>query len=198
MNENELKTRLQHDAELFSKFFDEELCKRIKNEVSAQLAPMPARSPNHLALLYAVLICSSILMGIGIWSVMRHHTPTVPGSLPGADMTVSQSDSRMNIMPSQVGLSQEPAPIQSPQRQAQPPVFDVPNGTLFDLSVPKPQSLEEISMVLIPGHGLVRLNQNAKPQSEAEENVMETESALDFLNEATEVVRVPMGWILEE
>lgn len=113
-------------------------------------------------------------------------------------MTVSQSDSRMNIMPSQVGLSQEPAPIQSPQRQAQSPVFDVPNGTLFDLSVPKPQSLEEISMVLIPGHGLVRLNQNAKPQSEAEENVMETESALDFLNEATEVVRVPMGWILEE
>lgn len=198
MNENELKTRLQHDAELFSKVFDEELFKRIKNDFSAQPAPLPASNSHHLALFYATLICSSIFMGIGIWSLMQHHTKMDPNPMPQANVTVCQSDSRMNIMPSQVGLSQEPVSVQTPSHQTQPSVFDAPNGTLFDLTVPKPQSLEDIPMVLIPGHGLVRLNRNANPQSEVEENANETESALNFLNEATEVVRVPMGWILEE
>lgn len=198
MNENELKNRLQHDAELFAKGFDEELCKRIKNEIYNHPLPSRQRRSHHYALQYAVLICSSILLGIGIWSLMQHHTPTAPTAVPGSGLTMCQSDSRLNIMPSQVGLSPESVSVQTPPCQAQPSVFDVPNGTLFDLSVPKPQSLEEMSMVLIPGHGLVRLRHNANPQPEVEENAMETESALNFWNEATEVVRVPMGWILEE
>ncbi|MBR4489981.1 hypothetical protein IKP13_05035, partial [bacterium] len=195
MDENELKNRLQHDAELFSKVFDEELCRRIKNEISGQRNLLYARKNHQFVLQYAVLICSSILIGIGIWSLTRPHSQTDPNAITQTE-NVYPSDSRMNIMPSQVSLSPEPAPVQNPP-QAQPSVFDIPNGTLFDLSVPKPQSLEELSLVLIPGHGLVRLNH--RPESQAgEKSRAEGESRSNFLDEATEIVRVPMGWILEE
>ena len=196
MNENELKNRLQHDAELFAKVFDEELCKRIKNEIYNHPLPSRQRKPHHFALQYAVLICSSILIGIGLWSLMRPHSQTDPNTYTQKDVNVYPSDSRMNIMPSQVSLSPESTPVQNPP-QSQTSVFDVPNGTLFDLSVPKPQSLEELPLVLIPGHGLVRLNQRTEPQTE-EERRQEIEAGSKFWDEATEVIRVPMGWILEE
>lgn len=195
MNENELKNRLQHDAALFANVFDEELCKRIKKEISAQPMPLYASRPRHFVLQYAVLICSSILIGIGIWSLTRPHSQTDPNAITQTE-NAYPSDSRMNIMPSQVSLSPESTPVQNPP-QAQSSVFDIPNGTLFDLSVPKPQSLEELTLVLIPGHGLVRLNHRTEPQAE-EERGKEEGASSNFLNEATEIVRVPMGWILEE
>ena len=195
MNENELKNRLQHDAELFSKVFDEELFRRIRKEISGQPMPLPASRPNHFVLQYAVLICSSILIGIGIWSLTRPHSQTDPNAITQTE-NAYPSDSRMNIIPSQVSLSPESTPVHNPP-QAQSSVFDIPNGTLFDLSVPKPQSLEELSLVLIPGHGLVRLNRHTEPQAE-EERGKEEGASSNFLNEATEIVRVPMGWILEE
>lgn len=193
MNENELKNRLQHDAELFSKVFDEELYLRIRNEILNQPVPLRESRPHHSVFQYAVLICSSVLIGIGVWSLMRHQTQSVPGSLPGTEIDMCQSDSRPNIAPAPVSTSSVPT------FQEQPSASEVPNGTFFNLSVPKPQSLEELPLVLIPGHGLVRLNTHVEPQSEEEEeNVMGDESASNFLNEAREVVRVPMGWILEE
>ena len=72
MDENELKNRLQHDAELFSKVFDEELCRRIKNEISGQRNLLYARKNHQFVLQYAVLICSSILIGIGIKVLYTH------------------------------------------------------------------------------------------------------------------------------
>ena len=198
MDENELKTRLQHDAELLSKVFDEELFERIRNEILKQSVPVRASRPHHFVLQYAVLICSSVLIGIGIWSLMRPHSQTDPNAFAQKEGNVYQSDPRMNITPSQVSLSPNTASVPAPP-QAQSSVFDVPNGTLFDLPVPKPQSLEELSLVLIPGHGLVRMNHRpeARPD-EKEENTMEDGSGLKFLDEASKVVRVPVGWILEE
>lgn len=196
MNENELKNRLQHDAELFANVFDEELFKRIKKEISGQPLPSYASRPHHFVLQYAVLICSSILIGIGIWSLTRQYSQTGPNAITQTEVNVYPSDSHMNIMPSQVSLSPQATPVQAPS-QSQSSVFDIPNGTLFDLSVPKPQSLEELPLVLIPGHGLVRLNQRSEPQAK-EENSVEREAGSKFLDEATEIVRVPMGWILEE
>lgn len=195
MNENELKNRLQHDAELFAKVFDEELCKRIKNEISGQPIPSYASRPHHLVLQYAVLICSSILIGIGIWSLARQHSQTDPNAITQTE-NVYPSDSRMSIMPSQVSLSPESPSVQVPS-QPQSSVPDIPNGTLFDISAPQSQSLENLSLVLIPGYGLVHLNHHSEPQSN-EEDRKENGSGSNFWEEASEVIRVPVGWILEE
>ena len=197
MDENELKNRLQHDAELFSKVFDEELCRRIKNEISSQRNLLYARKNHHFVLQYAVLICSSILIGIGIWSLTRPHSQTDPNAITQKEVNMYPSDSRMSIAPSQVSLSPESTSVQPHPLQPQSSVFDIPNGTLFDLSVPKPQSLEELSLVLIPGHGLVRLNHRPAPQAD-EKRKVEGETGSKFWDEASEIVRVPMGWILEE
>ena len=196
MDENELKNRLQHDAELFAKVFDEELCKRITNEIYNQQIASYASRPHHAVFQYAVLICSSILIGIGIWSLTRSHSQTDPNAITQEEINVYPSDSRMNIRPSQVSLSPETSSVQA-HPQSQTPVFDIPNGTLFDLSVPKPQSLEELPLVLIPGHGLVRLNRRSDLQSD-EDREQEDSPGSKFLDEASEVVRVPLGWILEE
>ena len=197
MNENELKTRLQRDAELFSKFFDEELYQRIKKKVSVQVAPSPVHRPNHLMFLYATLICSSIFMGIGIWSLMQRHSMTDSSSITQTDVNLYQSDTRMNIMPSQVGLATESMSVQPPPCQSQPSVFDVPNGTLFDLSVPQPQPLEKYIQVLIPGRDLIHLGRHIDSQPE-NQGAQEEDAATTFFDEAAEFVRVPVGWILEE
>jgi len=207
MNENELKTRLQRDAERFSPSFNEELCKRIMYEFSMRPKPKRWGAHRRFSLQYVVLVCSSIFIGIGVWSLIQHHVSHLR-PIPKMQMAVnsSHSDSTMNIMPSRVALSPNSTSISTPAPlQVQPSVSEAPNGTLFNLSVPKAQSLEELPKVLIPGLGLVRLSRHLELQPETRQDVQpenqlepENHPASNFWNDATEVVRVPVGWILEE
>ena len=196
MNENELKARLQHDAELFANAFDEELCERIRNEIAVQPLPSCASRPHHFVFQYAVLICSSILIGIGIWSLTRSHSQTDPNAVVRTNVSVYPSDSGMNITPSQVALSPGSASAPAPSHPSAPSVFDVPNGTLFDLSDPQSEHLGKFIQVLIPGRELVHLGRRMEFQPENGDAPEETPSS--FLDEAAEAVRVQVEWILDE
>lgn len=231
MNENELKSKLQEDAARFRPEFSEELLAQIMTGIrhcpfeeprrSAEVedflserpffsrtSSMPAREEMlRSPLFHAVLIGASILMGIGLWSLMNGRI---------------SNDSQISVRPQLVTLQpSDPLEQNTSSARALTP-NSIPVGTLFEIPVKVSlvnasassdlpsrtdasglHQVRQLSSVILPGRGIVRLRRPNSPQNDPEEensdlSVLDQEALSGIWNDTSSVLNAPITWIFEE